>query len=399
MNQSTMAGCSLFVVHCLQAKQALTERERETVLYLKPRYCHPYHRRDTSRLWICYLHTSCAGYQEAWQRSRLEGTSQQAFLKVPRLTKRVGENRYQERQDGRPVQLVTMMSISSLTTGSPLASIYVLFILSTKIGRGNGSFVTIGRSANCGWNYKLLPRTVKTKTTTSPPVLLPAPSCAKPTTGKAGQSLLTAAAANGESSSTTSSAPKTSAAVKKEKNLTPEQLDFAMGYLNKHHRDLLVSLTDAFSPLGAECAKANVWSGGSYEIADAKIVDIDFPKREMKLDVTIQKRNKPEEHQVVVVSLDAMPIPEKSRQVQKLSPVPTPDDDDPTDQRSPIDDLVRRLSRLCNMVGKPEVTGKLIQLAIQVGGTCVFFYGEIGYASSCIILEGMRAKARHSPFL
>jgi adenylate kinase len=33
-----------------------------------------------------------------------------------------------------------------------------------------------------------------------------------------------------------------------------------------------------------------------------------------------------------------------------------------------IDDIVRRLCRLCWIVKKPEVTGKLIQLAIQLGG-------------------------------
>ena len=34
---------------------------------------------------------------------------------------------------------------------------------------------------------------------------------------------------------------------------------------------------------------------------------------------------------------------------------------------SALDRMVRKLCRLCWMVGQPEVTGKLIQLAIQLG--------------------------------
>jgi hypothetical protein len=40
----------------------------------------------------------------------------------------------------------------------------------------------------------------------------------------------------------------------------------------------------------------------------------------------------------------------------------------------PVDDMVRRLNRLCWIVNKPKATGNLIQLAIQIGGAGV---GEI----------------------
>lgn len=40
----------------------------------------------------------------------------------------------------------------------------------------------------------------------------------------------------------------------------------------------------------------------------------------------------------------------------------------------PVDEIVRRLCRLCWIVNKPTVTGKLIQLGIQIGGDKV---GEI----------------------
>mmetsp|Transcript_18484 Transcript_18484/g.53301 ORF Transcript_18484/g.53301 Transcript_18484/m.53301 type:complete len:122 (+) Transcript_18484:128-493(+) len=35
---------------------------------------------------------------------------------------------------------------------------------------------------------------------------------------------------------------------------------------------------------------------------------------------------------------------------------------------NPVDDFVRRMNRLCLIVNRPAVTGKLIQLAIQIGG-------------------------------
>lgn len=40
----------------------------------------------------------------------------------------------------------------------------------------------------------------------------------------------------------------------------------------------------------------------------------------------------------------------------------------------PIDELVRRLNRFCWIVNKPTITGKLIQLGIQLGGKGV---GEV----------------------
>ena len=34
----------------------------------------------------------------------------------------------------------------------------------------------------------------------------------------------------------------------------------------------------------------------------------------------------------------------------------------------PVDDMVRRLNRLCWIVNKPKTTGRLIQMGIQIGG-------------------------------
>lgn len=204
-----------------------------------------------------------------------------------------------------------------------------------------------------------------------PPITTPSPIGGTPPTMsiyRSGSSLVKRTA-----TSTTSSSE--GEVDQKEDDLSSGQLDFVVGYLNKHHRDLLVQLAQVFSRLGADMAAANVWSGGSYEMKDAKLASIDFPRKEIELDVTIQRRNKPEEREVVAFNLDSMPIPEKARQIPSLPLVPSASyDDSINDVRLPIDDLVRRLCRLCFMVGQPGVSGKLIQLAIQVDGE---WYAEI----------------------
>lgn len=82
--------------------------------------------------------------------------------------------------------------------------------------------------------------------------------------------------------------------------LTEKQLDFTLGYLNKHHSDLLQEFAKAFSSVGTEAAKKNVWSRGSYVIENSEITSIDTKSLELK--VTIQKRgeSKPTIETVVV---------------------------------------------------------------------------------------------------
>ena len=63
-----------------------------------------------------------------------------------------------------------------------------------------------------------------------------------------------------------------------------------LGYLNKHHgKDLLPKLVETFSQIGLEKAKKNAWSGGSYVIISASIIDINSDC--LKLDVQIQERS------------------------------------------------------------------------------------------------------------
>lgn len=74
--------------------------------------------------------------------------------------------------------------------------------------------------------------------------------------------------------------------------LDEKQLDFIMGYMNKHHGDLFTKLAENFSQIGIEKAKKNAWSGNSYQILSAKIVDINT--KSFELDVEIQIRGSDE---------------------------------------------------------------------------------------------------------
>lgn len=83
--------------------------------------------------------------------------------------------------------------------------------------------------------------------------------------------------------------------------LDGKQLDFTLGYLNKHHPDLLIAFAETFSSLGIEKAKKNAWSGGSYKIEDAKIVHIDTMS--MELDVTVVERSRSSRNERVTFEL------------------------------------------------------------------------------------------------
>jgi hypothetical protein len=142
--------------------------------------------------------------------------------------------------------------------------------------------------------------------------------------------------------------------------LEKEQREFVLGYLNKHHGDLLKTFAEAFSPIGSEMASANAWSGGSFVIEAATIVNINTVKIELKVQAKL--REKPDRTEIVQFPLEADPVGERRRYYKTAGAVP----DDPN--RLPIDDVARRLCRLCWIVGKPDVTGKLIQLALQLSG-------------------------------
>ena len=111
-------------------------------------------------------------------------------------------------------------------------------------------------------------------------------------------------------------------------------------------------------------AQANVFSGGSFAIVDAILEDVTL--QSLTLQVTIQRRGKPApEQRQVDIDLDrATPVVQR-RNAIKMPPTAPPSVLQP---RLPMDDLVRKLLRLCWMVDEPAMTGKLMQLAIQLGG-------------------------------
>ena len=155
-----------------------------------------------------------------------------------------------------------------------------------------------------------------------------------------------------------------------------QSLDFTMGYLNKHHEDVLTNFAMAFTPIGVTQAKKNAFSGGAYIIQSASIVNIIHPKYNKRdkpnksyfeLDVTVQIRGEKEptvERQKV--DLDAISNTE-TRGFQNIEPVPYLSPDSAFDV-NPIDDFIRRLNRLCVIVNSPATTGKLAQLGFQIGG-------------------------------
>jgi hypothetical protein len=91
------------------------------------------------------------------------------------------------------------------------------------------------------------------------------------------------------------SSPKLSSA------LNEKQLDFTCGYLNKHHSDVLAAIAETLSPLGEIKSKRNSWSGGSYKIESATLVDINTLY--MTLEVRVQQRSKVAQVERVTVNL------------------------------------------------------------------------------------------------
>jgi adenylate kinase len=152
--------------------------------------------------------------------------------------------------------------------------------------------------------------------------------------------------------------------------LTEEQKDFCRGYLNKHHSDLVLRMVEVLTPVGQKVAKANVWSGGSMAVKMADIESVD--EASITIRAVVQKRKSgqmmEDEVETLTVPLDSNPIPEKIRQFPALPLVPDDGSVDPDKRRWPIDDWCRRVARLCWILKMPEVSGKLVQLALQLRG-------------------------------
>lgn len=167
--------------------------------------------------------------------------------------------------------------------------------------------------------------------------------------------------------------------------LDEKQLDFFLGYLNKHHGDLLTKLSETFSELGVEKAKKNAWSGGSYQILSARIVNIDT--RSFDLDTEIELRGSGSKTKTVSIDLDAMPVTKRRKfgahSGGDILPPLTLDHHDIHHLEQPIDEIVRKMCRLCWMVDEPDVTGKLFQLGLQLGGSSIGKIKDNMYLNQC----------------
>lgn len=146
--------------------------------------------------------------------------------------------------------------------------------------------------------------------------------------------------------------------------LNKKQLEFTMAYLNEHHKaDVLLPFVKAFSDLGTTSIKKNMWIGGSYEITDATIVDI--TRDELYFEASIKQGDKIKTESVKI-HLDSDPVPGMARTYPTL-PLCNPMHLNHS-SRLPIDNFVRRMNRLCNIVKAYSATGKMIQLGVQMGG-------------------------------
>jgi hypothetical protein len=141
--------------------------------------------------------------------------------------------------------------------------------------------------------------------------------------------------------------------------LDEKKADFCRGYLNKHHSDVLCLFAEAFTDLGTQKSTRNSFSGGSFKIVDSKVTNVSAET--MELEVTIDDRAEKEPViETVTFSLDAELAIQKPYFIP-IPPSPEMDND--------VDNMVRKLNRLCHQVKRPDVTGKLIQMGIQFGSS------------------------------
>lgn len=129
--------------------------------------------------------------------------------------------------------------------------------------------------------------------------------------------------------------------------------------MNKHEGDALVSFAETFSELGKIKREKNAFTGGSYMIESAEITKID--QTEMTLQVVV-KQAKNLSTKEVSIPLDASPVIKVRNAFANMSPIPGNLD------LHPVDDIIRRLNRLCWISGNAETTGRLVQMGIQIGG-------------------------------
>lgn len=146
--------------------------------------------------------------------------------------------------------------------------------------------------------------------------------------------------------------------------LDEKQIEFCKAYLNEHHKaDVLLPLTRAFSELGTKSIKKNMWQGGSYSFVDAQVADI--TSEALLVDVAVEEGMTPKTERVAI-PMDGDPVKGMARKYKTLPPIEPRKLARAADL--PIDDFIRRMIRLCNIVKAYGATGKMIQMGVQLGG-------------------------------
>ena len=110
-----------------------------------------------------------------------------------------------------------------------------------------------------------------------------------------------------------------------------------------------------------------MWMANSYSIVSANVTHV--TSSYILLEVVTLEQGKENDPSVdsVEVSLDASPIDTKNyRDLPKIV-----QQDTATTIALPIDDFVRRVNRLCNIIKAYKATGKMIQMGVQLGGAGV----------------------------
>lgn len=105
-----------------------------------------------------------------------------------------------------------------------------------------------------------------------------------------------------------------------------------------------------------------MWMANSYAILNANITDVTSDA--ILIDVNIREGGK-DTKESVAVQLDACPM--DTRNYNDLPQI----DQMCLDGTLPIDNFVRRIIRLCNIVKAYQATGKMIQMGVQLGGAGV----------------------------
>uniref|UniRef100_A0A7S1BB49 DUF1995 domain-containing protein n=2 Tax=Corethron hystrix TaxID=216773 RepID=A0A7S1BB49_9STRA len=150
--------------------------------------------------------------------------------------------------------------------------------------------------------------------------------------------------------------------------LSEYQCDFIRGYLNQNHPDLLRDLATAFTSHGPLARRRNAMTRGSYALDSATLAYVDSTGASFELDVSIASRGRAPVLHRETVGIDACVDPACYRAYPHGRPEDPRSSIVHEENPTAIDTFVRRFNRLCHLVGRPSITGKMLTLGRQLGG-------------------------------